>query len=76
MVYKNQQDMTSHEITEQPATSNRLYYNLRKDDETSMQKKGDAGLRHAQRRQLRNMFKGIISIIQIQSNVKFLRYER
>ena len=37
--YKNPEDMTLDEIREQLAIYNRLYYNLRKDDEAYMQKK-------------------------------------
>ena len=39
MSYKNPEDMTLDEIREQLAIYNRLYYNLRKDDEAYMQKK-------------------------------------
>ena len=45
--------MTLDEIREQLAIYNRLYYNLRKDDEAHMQKKRDAGLRHAQKKRIK-----------------------
>ena len=50
MAYKNPEDMTLEEIKEQLAIYNRLYNNLRKDDEKYMQKKYDAVLRHAQKK--------------------------
>ena len=45
--------MSLEEIKEQLAIYNRLYYNLRKDDEKYMQKKRDAGLRHAQKKSIK-----------------------
>ena len=53
MSYKNPEDMTLDEIREQLAIYNRLYYNLRKDDEAYMQKKRDAGLRHARKKRIK-----------------------
>ena len=53
MAYKNREDMTSEEIKEQTAIYNRLFYNLRKDDEKYMRKKRDAGLRHAQKKRIK-----------------------
>ena len=50
MAYKNPEDMTLEEIKEQLAIYNRLYNNLGKDDEKYMQKQHDAGLRHAQKK--------------------------
>ena len=38
MAYKNPEDMSLEEIREQLAIYNRLYYNLRKEDEAYMQK--------------------------------------
>ena len=52
MAYKNPEDMSLEEIKEQLAIYNRLYYNLRKDDEAYMQKKRDAGLRHAHKQRI------------------------
>ena len=65
MAYKNPEDMSLEEIREQLAIYNRLYYNLRKEDEAYMQKKRDAGLRHAHKSELKNMFKCIILIKKI-----------
>ena len=45
--------MTLEEIEAQPAIYNRSHYNLHKDDEQYMQKKRDAGLRHAQKKRLK-----------------------
>ena len=54
MAYKNPEDMSLEEIKEQLAIYNRLYYNLRKDDEAYiMQKKRDAGLRHAHKKRIK-----------------------
>ena len=53
MSYKKPEDMTLDEIREQLAIYNRLYYNLRKDDKAYMQKNGDAGLRHAQKKRIK-----------------------
>ena len=53
MAYKNPEDMTLEEIKGQLAIYNRLYYNLRKDDEKYMHKKRDAGLRHAQKKRIK-----------------------
>ena len=53
MSYKKPEDMTLDEIREQLEIYNRLYYNLRKDDEAYMQKKRDDGLRHAQKKRIK-----------------------
>ena len=45
--------MTLDEIKEQLAVYNRLYYNLRKDDEKYMPKKRHTGLRHAQKKRIK-----------------------
>ena len=58
MAYKNPEDMSLEEIREQLAIYNRLYYNLRKEDEAYMQKKRI-------RSELKNMFKCIILIKKI-----------
>ena len=53
MAYKNPEDMSLEEIREQLAIYNRLYYNLRKEDEAYMQKKRDAGLRQAHKKRIK-----------------------